>query len=351
MSANASASPAAQFLSSFSRNGDAEPAPDLLPDDEGQEFEIDGERYVIGKKLNQGGFGVIKEAHSITAHGARISLAVKIVRKSIPDRPATENEQAQEALEHEVSVWRHLDHRHVLRLRSVFSNDFATFCLMDLNVGGTLLDAVRKAKRSSISENSGRRGIDVRLAKKYAFQLASALRYLHQDVRVCHRDVKLENCLLDMTVPNAARDGGLLRLCDFGLADFLDSDTSNTNAPSHASIIGTLQYASPRGLSVDRKLYETPGDVWAFGVVVYALCTGDMPFRGGMDAQIVQAIMSEPWPENALKQAAQGSGDEVVIDLVKGCLEKDINDRLTIGEALMSPWFEGCVEDGDNIFC
>lgn len=356
-SANTSISPAQAFLSSWTRDGVAvEPAADPKPDDEGQAIWIDIE-YIIGRTLNHGGFGVIKEAHTITENGNKLVRAVKIVQKATPDKSEGENEKAQQELEHEVSVWRHLENRHILKLHGTCETEFATFCVMDLNIGGTLFDIVRKS-RSSAAENAGRKGLEPKLAKSYAYQLACALRYLHQDVRVCHRDVKLENCLIDMSVPNASTEGGNLRLCDFGLADFLHSDSTvdevsperlglasaaESANPTTSSVIGTLEYASPRGLSVNRKLFETAGDIWAFGVIVYALCTGELPFRAPMPSRTVELILQADWDEKALKQADAGS--DAVIELVKGCLERDISLRLTIGDALQSAWFEGCEED------
>jgi hypothetical protein len=53
--------------------------------------------------------------------------------------------------------------------------------------------------------------------------------------------------------------------------------------------------------------------------------------------------MHADWDGDALRQAAAGS--EAVIDLIRGCLELDIDLRWTIGDALRSPWFEGCVEE------
>ncbi|KAK3698721.1 hypothetical protein LTR37_016811 [Vermiconidia calcicola] len=358
-SANPSPSPAHAFLSSWSKDAAAsEPAPEPKQDDEGQAIGLNNE-YIIGRLINQGGFGVVKEVHTRTQAGENIIRAVKIVRKAIPEKDETENEKAQQELEHEVSVWRHLKHRHILDLHAVYETDFATFCVMDLNVGGTLFDVVRTSRGYS-ADNAGRKGLDPKLAKSYAFQLACALRYLHEDIRVCHRDVKLENCLIDMSGPNAESEGGNLRLCDFGLADFLHSGNTVDDAspdrfrehlltmrstaqyPTTSSVIGTLEYASPKGLSVNRKLFECAGDVWAFGVIVYALCTGELPFRHQMPSKTVELILQADWDESAILNAATGGSE--VKDLVQGCLERDIDLRLHIGEVLRSGWFEGCKE-------
>jgi serine/threonine protein kinase len=237
----------------------------------------------------------------------------------------------------------------------VYDTDFATFCVMDFNVGGTLFDLVR-SQRATAATTGCQNGLEPDIAKRFAYQLACALRYLHEDIRVCHRDVKLENCLID----TSAGSPGNLRLCDFGLADFLHSgsiddstsDQIDTLAPpsnvgrghvrNTSSVIGTLEYASPRGLSVDRKLFETAGDVWAFGVIVYALCTGELPFRHAMPSKTVEHILHADWDVSALRQAA--AGGEEIIELVRGCLELDVDMRWTIGDALTSPWFDGCDE-------
>lgn len=361
-STSTSISPAHAFLSSWNANrsnGTDEPAPEPKPDDEGQAIGLN-EEYIIGRQVNQGGFGVVKEVHTFNEAGQKIIRAVKIVRKSIPGKSELENEKAQQETEHEISIWRSLKHRHILDLKAVYETDFATFCVMDLNVGGTLFDIVRKC-RASASDNDGRKGLNPRLAKSYAYQLACALRYLHEDIRVCHRDVKLENCLIDMTIPNAETEGGLLRLCDFGLADFLHNDQSMdeqmlelgspsnfslSQRPTTSSIIGTLEYASPKGLSVHRKLFETAGDMWAFGVIVYTVCTGDLPFRHAMPSKTVELIMRADWDEQALLHAAAGGSE--VLELVQGCLERDIDLRLTIDGALRSGWFEGCTDGGDE---
>ncbi|KAF2863250.1 kinase-like protein, partial [Piedraia hortae CBS 480.64] len=342
-SATTSISPAHAFLTGLTR-ADPEPSPDdPKPDDEGQEIGPDDDRWVVGRTISRGGFGVVKEVQSISAAGVPIARAVKVVRKAIPDRSASENERAQQSLEHEVSVWRHLIHHHILRLRTVHETEYATYCFMDLVVGGTLHDVVIQSRQAVGG------GLSPDTARLYSYQLASALRYLHQDVRVCHRDIKLENCLVD-------RSGSEVRLllCDFGLADFIDNvpgdksyqalkhAAAEMGKPTTSSVIGTLEYASPRGLSVRRKLFETAGDMWAFGIVVYTLCTGDLPFRGPFPAATVERIMRADWDETILRAAVeQGGGvaDEVV-ELTKGCLELDMEKRLDIGHALQCAWFK-----------
>ena len=230
-------SPAGAFLSRWARE---EILSTAQPDDEGQEIG-DHSEYIIGRQIGYGGFSVVKEAFTIE-DGVRLRKAVKIVRKHVSGATELENEKVQAEFEHEVSIWRFLRHQYVLSLIAVYDSPFATFCITQYNEGGTLFDLVKSAREQDGSKlnndsvsvtgiyetnnlNPSRKGsIPIHLARKYSYQLASALRYLHEDVHVVHRDVKLENCLLDMSAPEADIEGGNVLLCDFGMADFINND-------------------------------------------------------------------------------------------------------------------------------
>ena len=342
---SSSASPATAFLSKFAVNK-LEPAPE--PDSEGQEV---GE-YVLGKQLGFGGFSVVREAYTLEGD-ERICRAVKIVRKQIIGREESENEQLQAEFEHEVGLWRCLAHRNILPLIEVYETNIATFCFTKLNTGGTLFDLVRL----------NRQGLSRDLSRRYAYQLASAIRYLHEDVRVVHRDIKLENCLIDVSDPDVARDGGNLLLCDFGLAEFVTHDivrgspdpyerTSGRPPPrnigpseSSTSIAGSLQYASPELIMSPAGFLSSVVDVWAFGVVVYALLVGDLPFQHTFQPRVQMMILAGEWNAEALERAKGVVGyEEEVSELMCGCLDMQSEQRWTIGQVLGSRWLKGCQE-------
>ncbi|MCJ1338871.1 hypothetical protein MMC09_004160 [Bachmanniomyces sp. S44760] len=324
-STSSSLSPATAFLSKWGRDD----AP-LEPDDEGQEV---GE-YVLGKQIGFGGFSIVREAFTLSKEGERLRHAVKIVRKQVRGKEDLENEALQAEFEHEVDLWRCLSHRNILPLIAVYVTDFATFCFTQLNTGGTLFDLVR----------ANRKGVRRDIAKRYAFQLAGAIRYLHEDVRVVHRDLKLENCLLDLSNPNAAEQGGDLLLCDFGLAEFITSENglnglvgggrgpagvlgagsmgpgqtgpdSYENAadrppprnigPSETStsIAGSLQYASPELILCPAGLLLPAVDIWAFGVITFALMCGDLPFQHTFQPRVQMMILAGEWDRNVLRGA------------------------------------------------
>lgn len=351
-------SPATAFLSRFAPKASEELPPE--PDSEGQEV---GE-YVLGREIGFGGFSLVREAYTIEGD-ERVLRAVKIVRRHIPNKEEAENEQFQAEFEREVRLWRCLGHRHILPLIAVYNTPFATFCFTKLNTGGTLFDLVRK----------NRKGLSSDLARRYAYQLASALRYLHEDMRIVHRDIKLENCLLDLSAPNAEEAGGDLLLCDFGLAEFISrtprrsspcpsSDTTpygtppthdHGHNPKHhigpsqfsTSVAGSLQYAAPEVLLSPSGLLSTAVDIWAFGVVIYALLVGDLPFQHSFQPKVQMMILSGEWDLQALRTAKgvteQGREDQVE-EVMTGCLCMNSEERWTVSKVLGCLWLAGCQE-------
>jgi hypothetical protein len=320
----------------------------IEPDAEGQEVSD----YVLGKQVGFGGFSIVREAYTIQG-SQQVTQAVKIVRKRISGKSDRENEQAQAEFEHEVSVWRVLSHKNILPLIAVYDTPFATFCFMPMNRGGSLYDLIRN-ERSGIAEP---------LARRYAYQLASALQYLHEDVRIAHRDIKLENCLLDMSSPDADGSGNVL-LCDFGMAEYLthaaiqgtgattvDAYEMSTDRPpakhigpsaTSTSVAGSLQYAPPELILSQAPLYSTAVDMWAFGIVVYALLVGKLPFQHSFLPKLQMMILRGEWDEGELCAATNlGNGADEVVTLIRGCLDMNASSRWSIRQVLESRWIGG----------
>lgn len=338
-------SPASMFLSMWS--GPEEPAPQ--PDDEGQ---MVGTEYVLGKQIGFGGFSTVKEAFKVEENGETRGLAVKIVKKHVSGKSEKENDEVQAEFDHEVRVWRYLNHPNILTLDAVYETDYATFCFTKFAIGGTLFDLVRQ----------NRRGIDLGLAKKYTFQLACAMRYLHEDARVVHRDIKLENCLLDpVELPDGTKASNLL-LCDFGMAEWMNADNGDDSpdpyddaadrpppknigpAGSSTSVAGSLEYASPELLNSSNGVIDPSVDIWAFGVIVFSVVVGSRPFQDPFAPRIQSNILNGNWNHGLVlggtdKQICQDRED--ALELIKGCLHMDPEIRWTIREVLQSNWFQG----------
>ncbi|KIW03693.1 uncharacterized protein PV09_05008 [Verruconis gallopava] len=378
-SANSSVSPASAFLSSLNRSSTQVQDE---PDDEGQE--IAGSGWIIGRTIGYGGFSSVKEVSTMDAKTAkRVVRAVKIMRKKPKNvKDDQQNERVQAEFEHEVALWRFLKHRYIVPLIAVYDTPFATFCITKLNVGGTLHNLVRSRRQQySVLD----RGLSAPLAKRYAYQLAAAIRYLHEDAHIVHRDIKLENCLLDMTAPDAASQGGNILLCDFGMADYIQTDSRDMSAlpePGEAhnigpaasssrldpddvvnrggvaadlnnrdttlTVMGSLEYAAPEVVTATETLFSPKADVWAYGVCVYALLTGSLPFSHEMRETLALMIEKSQWDITPLYQAAAvrggGPAGMAAVDLVKGCLTYDSEERWSIRDVLESRWLLNCKE-------
>jgi hypothetical protein len=355
-SAKSPRSAASSWLRGFSlSSGPASPVDATFSASEGQTV---GDDYVLGRQIGFGGFSTIHEVTQMMPAGGQRKLAAKIVRKSVKDKSPEENEQFQAEFAHEVELWRLLHHRHILPLETVWHTDEATYCFIPLNRGGTLFDLVR----------SNRSGVPIDLAKRYSYQLAVALRYLHCDARVAHRDVKLENCLLDTT-----SDPGEVRLCDFGMAEWISNDrySSRSGPPSpvfnsvdrqrHRNIGpaetsslafagGSLDYAAPETLraAMSNTLETAPispaVDIWAYGVCVYTMVVGSRPFYHSFRPRISAAILSGDWDREKLLE----KGGQDAFDLVQNCLEIDPDRRWDTDEVLGCAWLKEIADANDD---
>ncbi|RDW76602.1 serine/threonine-protein kinase [Aspergillus mulundensis] len=349
-------SPASAFLSMWSTREEAPPK----PDDEGQ---MVGTEYVLGKIIGSGGFSVVKEAYKVEESGETRRLAVKIVKKQVADKTERENDAVQAEFDHEVRVWRYLNHEHVLSLDAVYETDYATFCFTKLHIGGTLFDLIRQNRHNH-------RSIEMGLAKKYTYQLALALRYLHEDARVVHRDIKLENCLLDpVELPDGTKTSNLV-LCDFGMAEWINVDNDASSEPyedagdrpplrtigpsdSSTSIAGSLEYASPELLDSSSGIIHPSVDIWAFGVILFTLIVGSRPFQSSFQPRLISNIRDGVWNRKAV--LGDGSDFEArrdALDLITHCLEMDYRKRWTVRDILSSRFVREFVAESpsDNVW-
>ncbi|KAI9859864.1 MAG: hypothetical protein M1824_003644 [Vezdaea acicularis] len=342
-SSSSAKSPAQDFLSNYSP---------ISPSQLLEEQEVGD--YQIGKKIGYGGFSTVREAHTVE-NGVGITRAVKIVRRQVDGRQDDENEQLQDNFKQEVELWRGLHHRYILPLIAVYYTPLATYCVMERYVHGTLFDLI----------SVNRQGLRGDIARRYSYQLASAICYLHEEKRIVHRDVKLENCLLDKSEADAEETGGNVILCDFGMAapispestydrqsallppydpvsDHLSTRNIGPSATS-TSIAGSLQYAAPEVLDAPAGLHNPATDIWAYGVVVYALLVGNLPFRGRFEPGVIMMILRGEWNEDNLRHAPGVVGtEEYAVELVRGCLETDQEARWDIRQVLSCDWLEDC---------
>lgn len=146
--------------------------------------------YKWGKVLGTGGSSLVREAF---AEGGRV-CAVKIISK---------NTVSEEDIAHELAVWSNLHHPNILELLDHYETTKSVYLITECMTLGSLHDYLKKTRAFNPKP--------LAIYARYLRDLASALKYLHCEQEVVHRDVKLENCLIHP-------ERGVL-LCDFGLAE------------------------------------------------------------------------------------------------------------------------------------
>jgi fused len=184
--------------------------------------------------------------------------------QKISKKTRTEAELA--GLRQELHILRKLDHPNIVRLLDAFETDRHMFVVTELAQGDLF----------SILEDD--RTLSEEYVRSIARQLVDALHYLHSR-RIIHRDMKPQNVLVGR--------GGRVKLCDFGFARAMSVRTIVLT-----SIKGTPLYMSPE--VVREQPYDHRADLWALGVILYELVTGEPPFYASSMYTLVTHIVSDP---------------------------------------------------------
>lgn len=252
--------------------------------------------YVLQHMVGRGGFSHVYSAiHEPTG----TLVAIKIIPRS---------RVASEKFARELVLMKKLDHPFIVALYDFIEDSNNYYLVMEFCSHGTLLDRV-----------TGSPGLPESFIKCVICELISALDYLHNEVRIAHRDVKLENIMLD--------NNDHIRLIDFGLGRQFSgaSDVLQTAC-------GSPVYASPE--MVTGKPYGTACDVWSAGVVLYAMVYGRPPFQA-TNLQRLAAMICDDEPEYSDRASP------TLIDLMKRMLAKDVDLRITVRQMRMHAWLFG----------
>ncbi|KAI9839941.1 MAG: hypothetical protein M1819_000133 [Sarea resinae] len=264
-------------------------------------------QWALGRTIGAGSMGKVKLARNIET-GEQV--AVKIVpRQSTDDHHNNrDRERADRSKEirtaREAAIVTLLNHPYICAMRDVVRTNYHWYMLFEYVNGGQMLDYIISHGR-----------LKEKQARKFGRQIASALDYCHRN-SIVHRDLKIENILISKT--------GDIKIIDFGL--------SNLFSPkSHLkTFCGSLYFAAPELLQA--RQYTGPEvDIWSFGIVLYVLVCGKVPFDDQsmpqLHAKIKKGIVDYPqWLSGECK------------NLISRMLVTDPSHRATLAEIMNHPW-------------
>lgn len=245
--------------------------------------------YKILEKLGEGGMGVVYKALDT-------KLDRIVALKFLPHH-LTANEAEQARFLQEARAASALNHPNVCGIHAIDEYEGQQFIDMEYVDGVTL--------RKKLA--SGPFTVDA--AIPYAIQIGEALEDAHTK-GIVHRDIKCENIMINSK--------NMIKVMDFGLAKLKGS----LKLTRTSSTVGTLAYMSPeqiQGAEVDGR-----SDIFSFGVVLYEMLTGHMPFRGEHEAAMMYSIINEE-PEPLTKYLPGASSE--LLHIFGRALEKNPEDR------------------------
>ncbi|XP_062450988.1 NUAK family SNF1-like kinase 2 [Rhea pennata] len=227
-------------------------------------------RYEFLETLGKGTYGKVKKARE---RSGRL-VAIKSIRKD-----KIKDEQDLVHIRREIEIMSSLNHPHIIAVHEVFENSSKIVIVMEYASKGDLYDYISERQRLTEQE-----------ARHFFRQVVSAVYYCHKN-GIVHRDLKLENILLDAN--------GNIKIADFGLSNVYQQDKLLQ------TYCGSPLYASPE--IINGRPYKGPEvDSWSLGVLLYILVHGTMPFDGQDYKTLVKQITSGDYREPAKLSDACG---------------------------------------------
>jgi thioredoxin-like negative regulator of GroEL len=262
-------------------------------------------RYRIVRVIGQGGMGRVYLAEDIEL---RRTVALKLLSYEV-----SKDQELCQRFIHEAQNASRISHPNVVAIfdKGLDSESARQFIVTEFVDGITLKDYLSN-KKPTLYELAN-----------IGLQVAEALTAAHQ-VGVVHRDIKPGNIML---LPN-----GTIKVLDFGLSKFVAPTLANQDAESitplaavatlPGTLLGTPSYMSPeqaRNSGTDSRT-----DVFSFGIVLYQLATGELPFQGSTPMDVVASILNEKYPP---LERYLPSPPEALERIVFKCLQKDAEKR------------------------
>ncbi len=243
--------------------------------------------YTILAELGRGGMGVVYKAQDTT-------LDRFVALKFLPSHLAASGSDKDRFMQ-EAKAASAINHPNICTIHAVGEHEGQLFIVMEYVDGQTL--AERKA------------AVSQKRAIEYGIQIADGLAAAHEK-GIVHRDIKPDNIMV--------RKDGIVQIMDFGLAKL----AGVSRLTKEGSTVGTAGYMSPeqvQGMDVDHRT-----DIFSFGVLLYEMLGGELPFRGAHETAMMYEIVNvEAVPLSAAHPEIDPSLDAIVLE----CLAKEPDER------------------------
>ncbi|XP_046649150.1 mucin-5AC-like isoform X5 [Daphnia pulicaria] len=270
------------------------------------------QRFDLVRKLGQGTYGKVQLG--INKETGQ-EVAIKTIKKA-----KIETEADLIRIRREIQIMSSVRHPNIIHIYEVFENKEKMVLVMEYAAGGELYDYLSQRKVLNEAE-----------ARRVFRQVASAVYYCHKH-NICHRDLKLENILLD--------ESKTAKIADFGLSNVFDDRRLLT------TFCGSPLYASPE--IVRGTPYHGPEvDCWSLGVLLYTLVYGAMPFDGSNFKRLVKQISSGEYyePPDKPSTASPLVRHMLLVDPAKRANVEDICSHWWVNEG----YGESCLEVAEEL--
>jgi serine/threonine protein kinase/Flp pilus assembly protein TadD len=246
-------------------------------------------RYKVIDEVGRGGMGIVYKAED--------KKLKRIVALKLLPPELVQHEEAKERFMIEAQAAAALSHPNICTIHEIDEKEDRSFISMEYVEGKSLREKMEKGP------------VELDEALYLSTQVAEGLEEAHKK-GITHRDIKSANIMVT--------DKGQAKIMDFGLAKVSDA----TLVTREGTMMGTVAYMSPeqaRGEAVDHR-----SDIWSFGVVLYELLCGQLPFRGERDSSIMYSIEhKEPKPLKEIRPDIPAELEQVVVKT----LTKNPQDR------------------------
>ena len=257
--------------------------------------------YLVRRLVGEGGMGKVYEAEERLS---KRRVALKVLKPEL-----TRSEEGRRLFLNEMQILAHLEHPGLVRSLASFEDDGRLVMVLEYLSGRTLRQELTR-----------RGALPWVVAVEHVVKIAEALAVAHeQEPSIVHRDLKPENVML-LAPEGAAEDAPPtgLKVMDFGVAKVLEGAHA-TNTQS----VGTLQYMSPE--QVDARPIDARSDLYALGLVFYAMLAGDPPFTSASPRELLNLQCTQAPPP--LAPEVRRGLPRGVEDLLFALLEKEPKHR------------------------